>query len=61
MNRKENDPDTLQLRDEMDPEWVDLWHKATTKKKPTKKQVTSIVNPPKTQSRQNSQLQSKKT
>jgi hypothetical protein len=33
-----NDPDTLQLKDELDSEWVNLWHKAT-KKKPTKTQL----------------------
>jgi hypothetical protein len=29
MNAQENDPDTLQLLDESDKEWVKLWRKAT--------------------------------
>lgn len=43
MNYEENDPDTLQLRDELDPEWVNLWHKSANKKNKTKEHVTFDV------------------
>jgi hypothetical protein len=61
MNPKENDPDTLQLLDELDPEWVNLWHENNNKKEPTTKQLTFDVIPPKKETYQNAQLQSKKT
>ena len=35
MNAKENDPDTLQLLDELDEKWVKQWRRATTKKNKT--------------------------
>ena len=47
MNPKENDPDTLQLLDELDPEWVNLWHENKNKKEPTTKQLTFEAIPPK--------------
>jgi hypothetical protein len=31
MNAQENDPDTLQLLDESDKEWIRLWRKAALK------------------------------
>jgi hypothetical protein len=34
MNAQENDPDTLQLLDESDKEWVRLWRKAALKETP---------------------------
>lgn len=34
MQAQENDPDTLQLLDETDKEWVKLWRKAALKEKP---------------------------
>ena len=47
MNLEENDPDTLQLLDELDPEWVKLWRKATNQKKSTTEEPTFIVILPK--------------
>ncbi len=35
MNAQENDPDTLQLLDESDKEWVRLWRKAALKETTT--------------------------
>jgi hypothetical protein len=60
MNLEDDDPDTLQLKDELDPEWVNLWHKATDKKRATTKQLTFDVIPPKKAIQQNSRLQPKK-
>ena len=37
---KDNDPDTLQLSDELDTEWVKLWRRATKKKKSAQKELT---------------------
>ena len=42
MSIKENDPDTLQLQDEIDEEWVKLWLKATDKKTGKKIQFATI-------------------
>lgn len=36
MNSQENDPDTLQLLDESDKEWIRLWRKAALKETTTK-------------------------
>jgi hypothetical protein len=35
MNTQENDPDTLQLLDESDIEWIRLWRKAALKESTT--------------------------
>ena len=45
MNTKENDPDTLQIRDELDEQWTKRWRKATSKAIPQTKGVTIIVPP----------------
>jgi hypothetical protein len=44
---QEKDPDTLQLRDEMDTEWVKRWRKATAKekKKMTDLKLTFTTSP----------------
>ena len=34
MTTQENDPDTLQILDESDKEWVNLWRKAALKETP---------------------------
>jgi hypothetical protein len=39
VNLENNDQDTLQLKDELDSEWVNLWQKAI-KKKRTKTDLT---------------------
>ena len=45
MELQNNDPDTLQLKDELDADWVKLWRKATNKKNTTKKQITFAAIP----------------
>ena len=40
MNPKENDSDTMQLIEESDPEWVNLWDDCKNKKEPGTKQLT---------------------
>jgi hypothetical protein len=40
MNTEENYPDTLQLPEESDPEWVNLWDDCKNKKEPSTKQLT---------------------
>lgn len=60
MNREENDPDTLQLQDELDADWVKLWRRATNKKRPNTNGITvDIILPKKTTSQ--AQLKSKNT
>ena len=49
MNRKENDPDALQLQDELDTDWVKLWRRATNKKRPEPNEITFDVVQPKKQ------------
>jgi hypothetical protein len=44
VNLENNDQDTLQLEDELDSKWVNLWHKAT-KKKTAKTQLTIACIP----------------
>ena len=61
MNLEENDPDTLQLLDESDPDWVKPWHKATTKKKSITNELTLNVIPHKKTIQQSARLQAKKT
>lgn len=46
MRLEENDPDILQLLDELDKEWVKLWRKTARKKKSSAKDITFIVIPP---------------
>jgi hypothetical protein len=41
MNTKKNDPDTLQILDELDEKWVKQWRRATTKK--TKKNELKLT------------------
>jgi hypothetical protein len=43
--KEENDPDTLQLRDETNEEWVESWRMAITKKKPALDEVTIAAIP----------------
>jgi len=45
VRKEENDPDTLQLRDETDKQWVKLWRKASTKDSRTADNTTFIVEP----------------
>jgi hypothetical protein len=40
MNSEEKDPNTMQLREESDPEWVNLWDDCKNKKQPSTRQVT---------------------
>ena len=40
MNSEEKDPNTLQLHEESDPEWVNLWDDCKNKKQPSTKQLT---------------------
>jgi len=39
MKQTEYNPESLQFKDELDPEWVNLWHEEQ-KKQPTTKQLT---------------------
>jgi len=39
MNSEEKDPNTLQLYEESDPEWVNLWDDCKNKKDPSTKQL----------------------
>jgi len=44
MNWEENDPDTLQLLDELNSDWVKRWCEVTNRKKiPKKKEITFEV------------------
>jgi hypothetical protein len=43
MKAKENDPDTLQIKDELDEEWVAKWKKATSKKASHTNEFTILV------------------
>ena len=43
MSIQENDPDTLQILDEIDREWVKLWLKATGKKTANRHKFTTFV------------------
>lgn len=45
MELEDNDPDTLQLKDELDTEWVKLWRQPT-RKKTIKMQLTVDCIPP---------------
>jgi hypothetical protein len=61
MNWMENDPDTLQSRDELDTDWVKLWRRATNKKRLTKRKLTFNVILPKKAIQRSAGLQYKKT
>jgi hypothetical protein len=61
MNQDENDPDSLQLNDELDVEWVNLWYKSVNKKNTTKKQITFAIIPTKNSIAQKSPRYSRKT
>jgi hypothetical protein len=41
---KENDPDTLQILDELDEEWVKSWRKAASKKNSATSTLAIFVN-----------------
>ena len=43
MKTQENDPDTLQVLDELDKEWVGQWLKATRKKRIEKNELTITI------------------
>jgi hypothetical protein len=43
MNTAEKDPDTLQILDELESEWVRQWRKATNKKTVNPHEMTLIV------------------
>jgi len=43
MNPQEDNIDTLQLPEESDPEWVNLWDDCKNKKDPSTKQLTFDV------------------
>jgi len=47
MDSEDNDPDTLQLKDELDTEWVKRWHNATNKKRSAPNEITINVILPK--------------
>jgi hypothetical protein len=61
MNLDENDPDTLQLRDELEPEWVNLWSNDNDKKKPSTKQLSLDVIPSKKAIQHNTRSRSMKS
>ena len=61
MSLEENDPDTLQLLDESDPDWVKLWHRAQNKNKSATMDLKFSVIPTKKIRHQSSQLRSRKT
>jgi hypothetical protein len=60
MDDKENDPDTLQLKDESNTEWVKQWRKTTKKKSALQNDLAIGVIPPKKELEQNLKLKSKK-
>jgi hypothetical protein len=60
MKQTEYDPELLQLKDELDQEWVNLWHEEQ-KKQPTTKQLTIDCIPPENVTLQQSPHRSKKT
>ena len=43
MNPQEKDPDALQITQDSDPEWVNLWDDCSNKKVPISKQLTFDV------------------
>jgi hypothetical protein len=43
MNPQEKDPDTLQINQDSDPEWVNLWDDCSNKKVSISKQLTFDV------------------
>jgi len=43
--KKENDPDILQLQDELDTEWVRSWRMKTSNEKQTAEEFTIAVIP----------------
>ena len=61
MNREENDPDTLQLLDELDTDWVKLWRTSTNKKKTNQKRANFQSYSTRKKPIQWTRLQSKKT
>jgi hypothetical protein len=61
MDDKENDPDTLQLKDESNAEWVKQWRKTTKKKSAPKNNIAIGVIPTKKEPQRVSKFKSKKT
>ncbi len=45
MVREENDPDTLQLLDELNIDWAQRWRKITNKSKSPKTELSLILIP----------------
>jgi hypothetical protein len=43
MNPDEKDPNTLQLPEESDPEWVNIWDECKSRKESSTKQLTFDV------------------
>ena len=61
MKSEENDQDRLQLKDELNTDWVKLWRKATKKKSAPKIELTMGVIPPQKRATVNLKNKSKKT
>jgi hypothetical protein len=45
LNTNENDPDTLQIQDELDEKWLRNWRKAISKRNSRKNGLTVMVSP----------------
>jgi hypothetical protein len=58
---EENDPDTLQLKDESNADWVKLWRKTTKNKSSPQNIVAFGVILPKEEPQWNSKFKSKRT
>jgi hypothetical protein len=54
MNTQEKDPDSLQITQDSDPEWVNLWDDCKNKKAPVSKQLTFDVMAKKFESKSDS-------
>lgn len=57
----ENDPDKLQLIDELDTDWVKLWRRATNQKRATTKELNIQYRSPQKAIYRSSKLQFDKT
>jgi hypothetical protein len=60
MKSEENDPDTLQSKDESNADWVKLWRKTTKKKSPPQNDPTIGLIPPQERAKVNLKIKSKK-
>jgi hypothetical protein len=56
MKYEENDPETLQLQDELNTEWVKQWNKATKKKNAHQIDLTIGIIVTKKEGQRNSKL-----